>query len=295
MWRLRSMGDPSSTPSIEGLVELACTSGVDIRPTLLRVLTDLYVQARSHTSAEQAQYVELALRLAESVDGATRATVAVRLAGYKSAPKAVLDRLQELGTQLPPAESLREPRLAEVFFAASEFERRFMMANIDIGLPKGAKETRAVAAETCRRLEAAALARDAGEVSRLLERTLSVPPDIARRIVEDPLGEPIVVAARALGMDRAALQRILLVMNPEIGHSVDKVYGLTALFDEMTPEAADAMVDIWRDGAAKRTPPSYRAALWNDEAPSARASATPRRYDSSRGPAVSDRMRNSGR
>jgi hypothetical protein len=288
------MGD-SSTPSIEGLVELACTSGVDIRPTLLRVLTDLYVQTRSHTPTEQAQYIELALRLAESVDDATRATVAARLAGYGSPPKVVLDRLQELGTRLPPAESLREPRLADVFFAANGFERRFMMVNIDIGLPRQAVRARGVAAETCRRLEAAALERNPGEVSRLLERTLSVPQDVARRIIEDPMGEPIVIAARALGMDRATLQRILLVMNPEIGRSVDKVYGLTVLFDQMTAEAANAMVDIWRDGTAKRTSPSYRTALWNDETQSARTSATPRRYESGRGHAVSDRVRNSGR
>ena len=29
---------------LDGLVDLACRDGVDIRPTLLRVLTDLYVQ-----------------------------------------------------------------------------------------------------------------------------------------------------------------------------------------------------------------------------------------------------------
>ena len=44
-------------PHLDGLVDLACRDGVDIRPTLLRVLTDLYVQKRSH-SADEFIYVE---------------------------------------------------------------------------------------------------------------------------------------------------------------------------------------------------------------------------------------------
>ena len=81
------MTDYSAFPRIEGLVDLACRNGVDVRPTLLRVLTDLYVQTRSHTPAEEAQYVELALRLIESVDdAATRTVVAARLATYPRAP-----------------------------------------------------------------------------------------------------------------------------------------------------------------------------------------------------------------
>ena len=37
-------------PKLEGLDSLARRDGVDIRPTLLRVLTDLYVQKPAHTS-----------------------------------------------------------------------------------------------------------------------------------------------------------------------------------------------------------------------------------------------------
>ena len=39
-------------PGFDGLMTLSRREGVDIRPTLLRVLTDLYVQARSHTADE---------------------------------------------------------------------------------------------------------------------------------------------------------------------------------------------------------------------------------------------------
>ena len=71
---------------LDGLVDLACRDGVDVRPTLLRVLTDLYVQRPAHSAEEEIQYVELALGLIETVDDATRKAVASRLAAYPAAP-----------------------------------------------------------------------------------------------------------------------------------------------------------------------------------------------------------------
>ena len=50
-------------PGFDGLMTLSRREGVDIRPTLLRVLTDLYVQARSHSPDEERQFVELTSRL----------------------------------------------------------------------------------------------------------------------------------------------------------------------------------------------------------------------------------------
>ena len=41
----------SAYPPLDGLVDLACRDGVDIRPTLLRVLTDLYVQKPTHSAS----------------------------------------------------------------------------------------------------------------------------------------------------------------------------------------------------------------------------------------------------
>ena len=39
-------------PNLDGLIGLARQDGVDVRPTLVRVLTDLYVQKRDHTPDE---------------------------------------------------------------------------------------------------------------------------------------------------------------------------------------------------------------------------------------------------
>src|SRR5512139_3708540 len=73
-------------PGFDGLMTLSRREGVDIRPTLLRVLTDLYVQARSHSPDEERQFVELTSRLIEQVDDATRAAVRSRLAIYPGTP-----------------------------------------------------------------------------------------------------------------------------------------------------------------------------------------------------------------
>lgn len=84
-----------------GLAGLADRTGVDIKPTLLRVLTDLYIQKSTHTPHEDRHFTELALRLIDVVDDATRLAIATRLQKHPGAPKAVLERLAQLTT--PPA------------------------------------------------------------------------------------------------------------------------------------------------------------------------------------------------
>ncbi|MEX0590667.1 MAG: hypothetical protein WD207_06230 [Xanthobacteraceae bacterium] len=83
----------SQHPSIQGLIELAQRDGVDIRPTLVRVLADLYVQESGHSPAERSRFAELVCRLLCSVDLATRAAVAEKLAPYPATPPAVAARL----------------------------------------------------------------------------------------------------------------------------------------------------------------------------------------------------------
>jgi len=76
----------------EGLIDLD-RRGVDIRPTLLRVLTDQYLHRRIHTLDEERQYTELTLRLLDETDVPARAAVATRLAAHANAPRAIILRL----------------------------------------------------------------------------------------------------------------------------------------------------------------------------------------------------------
>jgi hypothetical protein len=274
-------------PTLDGLFDLACRDGVDIRPTLLRVLTDLYVQKPIHTADEEAQYVELAGRLIEAVDAGTRAAVAARLAGYAAAPEPILRGLAAAGCPVPaeatPARAAKpaQPDLAELFFAANAHERRLILINLDL-VPEGAARRHAPAiGDAPRRLEAAALQRDTQEFTRTLERALGISPALAERIARDYSGEPILVAAKALGMQAAALQRILLVLNPVIGQSVERVYDLAGLYDEITRAAAERMLAIWRQQGG-RAKPTYAPAHYDDERRSARAAMTPAEHRAAR-------------
>ncbi|HEY6255428.1 MAG TPA: hypothetical protein VIY51_06495 [Xanthobacteraceae bacterium] len=84
---------PPTFASLEGLLDHGRRDGFDIRPTLLRVLTDLYLQKPTHPLEDERYYTELALRLIGSTDVAARAAVAARLAPYPAAPRAVILRL----------------------------------------------------------------------------------------------------------------------------------------------------------------------------------------------------------
>jgi hypothetical protein len=128
-----------------------------------------------------------------------------------------------------------------------------------------------------------------------MESALSLPHAVVEKIVADNSGEPIVIAAKALGMPRASLQRILLLLNPAVGHSVERVYELSALYEEISDATAESMIDIWR-GRAPRRPAAHQPALYDDEKRPARTVATPARHQTHRrSDAVAARFRNSGR
>lgn len=80
-------------PRLASLLALSAKPGVDVRPTLLRMLTDLFLEAGQRSQAETARFAELAAHLVDAVDEATRIQIADKLAPCASAPRAVLDRL----------------------------------------------------------------------------------------------------------------------------------------------------------------------------------------------------------
>lgn len=279
------MKKPAAYPPLDGLLDLACRDGVDIRPTLLRVLTDLYVQKPTHSAEEETQYVELALGLIASVDAPTRAAAIASLQSYPGAPEKVLRRLTENQTPSSPAAAdAAEPDtadLAGLFFAAGAEERRLILTNLDIAGVTPTRRPAPAASEVIRRLEAAALQRNTGEFSRILERALGIDLALAERIARDPSGEPVVVAARALGMSAAVLQRVLLFLDPAIGQSIARVHDLARLFDELTPQAGERMVSIWRT-AGPRSKPAHQPVHFDDERRGARSQATSARHRTAR-------------
>lgn len=280
----------SNIPNLNGLVELGRRDGVDIRPTLLRVMTDLYVQKAQHSEQEEQQFTELALRLIDLVDAKTRAIVADKIAGCPTAPAAVRHRLLKELISLKAAEATHSEtgatapadELSELFFASSADERRLILFNLPYALlPPADPIAPAIARESTHRLEAAALGHNSELFARELERVLAISRAQARRIYEDELGEPTVVAAVALGMPAMMLQRILLCLSPAISQSVQRVYELALLHEEIKPDAALRLVAIWRAShpakskSATRTAAAHQPQFSRDEKSERSAPALP--------------------
>ena len=326
------MKTPSTLSSLNGLADIGLRSGVDMRPTLIRVLTDLYVQKLTHTADEERHYTELALRLLDGVDVPTRATVAARLAKHLSPPPRVIqylvNDLPEIAAPLrghallqPPAqpaapappvatapamedtapiesppqeETHEEPiehepvtdlrgtmdatiaaELNDIFFTAAEHERRLILLNLHVAAPLSPGQVAVLRDPAIgQRLEAAALGNHREDLAKQLAEALRIPRDQARRIVRDDHGEPMVVAVKALGISRDVVYRLLMFVNPAVGHSVERVHALATLYDEMTAQAAEGMVAIWQALRSEaRATAKHQPLLWNDERSRARPAA----------------------
>ena len=276
------MIEAPNLPNLNGLVELANRDGVDIRPTLLRVMTDLYVQKPQHTEQEEQHFTELALRLIDLVDAKTRAIVADKIAGYPTAPAAVRHRLlKELISLRLPNRPRRDRRRRQRNGAGRRAERAVLCLQRRRAAADPAQSALCAAARRPSRLRRPSRAsRPIAWRPRRWGTTASCSPasssasspsraSTARRLYEDQSGEPIVVAAVALGMPATVLQRILLCLNPAISQSVQRVYELALLHEEIEPDAALRLVAIWQASHPAEKIAGARAAhqpqYWQDE------------------------------
>ena len=300
------MTAPPPFPGFDGLMTLSRREGVDIRPTLLRVLTDLYVQARAHSEEEARQFVELTSRLIDQVDDATRAAVRARLAVYPGTPVEVLKKLglrpSQPGQRMPAATEIAAPpapaapplkaptdaelrmasnlsmqpsdaaEISDMFFGARASERALILHNLaETPLRASARIPAARSARAIETLEMAAFAADSENFTLELREALILPSRVAARVVGDPGGEPLACAARALDMPSAVFQRVLMFLNPEFGSSVNNVYRLSRLYDRLSERSALIMLAAWRGSTLAVTRARYQPSLYDDERHRARA------------------------
>jgi hypothetical protein len=286
-------------PALAGLEDLAGRAeGIGMRPTLLRVLTDLYLQRPSHTPEDERYYTELVLRLIDATDASQRIALATRLARYPSAPRAVIERLARDAIEVaapilqhspcltpddleaiardcggahaqivadriadwpaaPPRSHVRVAssarraacELSELFFAAGTAERRLILINLDYAMLPPSRPSATIRRTDVWRLESAALRQDTEALLRELERTLGISRVHARRAVDDRLGEPIVVAGKAMNLPVDAMQRILLFTSPRVGLTLARVHDLIELYNAISVDAARRLIAIWRTAA----------------------------------------------
>ena len=310
------MTTPPLFSGFDGLMNLSRREGVDIRPTLLRVLADLYVQTDTHSEQEARQFVELTSRLIDQVDDATRAAVRARLALYPQTPAPVLrslglkptvpDRLLPLAREIPQPETAIAPNAARntheaqlrlasklsmqpsdaaeisgIFFGASSSERALILHNLSETPLKASPRVPAHrAARSIEALEMAAWVADVESFTLEIGETLILPWKIATQVVNDPTGEPLACAARALGMPGPVFQRVLLFLKAEIGTSVHSVYRLSRLYDVLKEQSALIMLAAWRGSTMATTRAKYRSTLYDDEHNRARSATTSARTTS---------------
>ena len=299
------MSTSSAFPGFDGLMTLSRREGVDVRPTLLRVLTDLYVQASAHTADEEQQFVELASRLIDGVDDATRAAVRARLSIYPHTPPAILTQLslqpQRPNAPMPkaaivadivPAPLVQRPPseaqlrassqltmqptdaadITAMFFAANRAERGLILVNLlDTPLKPSARVAEQRAADAIKTLEAAAFAADLETFTNELGSALMLPAAITAQIVNDPGREPLACALKALGMPAEVFQRVLMFLDPAFGSSVDNVYRLSRFYDVLRARAALIMLAAWRGATLATTRAKYKPSLYDDERSRARS------------------------
>ena len=322
----------------DGLMTLSRREGVDIRPTLLRVLTDLYVQTSDHTLDEERQFAELATRLIDEVDDATRAAVRARLAIYPNTPREIAWKLQLKYTankqpavleddehvllddtfidpaadieivsepEAPMAPAMPAPtlsmqpddaaKLIEMFLAADKSHRAQMLRGLtDTPLKPSTPVDPRRAARAVTALEQAALAVDSAGFAAELADALILTSKVATQIVNEPGGEPLACALKALGMPGESYQRVLLFLNPSLGASVMDVYRLARLYEVIELRTALIMLAAWRGSALAATRAKYRPALYDDERQRARSTSVQSRPAAQPGTHVATRNTSRG-
>ena len=117
---------------VETLQRLARQDGVDTRPILVRVVTDLFVQREHHSPEEIAQFEELVIGLLGAVGVEARAAVARKLADEPRTPAALVAKL------LTDVEEVKAPLLAR-------FPNLSRSTLLEIALDGGPVETAAIA------------------------------------------------------------------------------------------------------------------------------------------------------
>jgi hypothetical protein len=186
--------------------------------------------------------------------------------------------------------------ITDMFFAATASERVQILQNmVQTPLKASARIPAARAARAIEILEMAAFAEDIENFAREVGEALILPSRIAEQVVNDPGGEPLACAARALNMPSPAFQRVLMFLNPALGSSVHYVFRLSRMYDRLSERTALIMLAAWRGSTMAVARAKYRPSLYDDEHHRARSTSADRRPAGQPGDAPAIRSQSSGR
>ena len=175
----------------------------------------------------------------------TAAPTATRPAARAIAPKNPTVAPKSGPRGFGPANASNKPKDAaeinEMFSRANASERALILSKLqDAPLRASARIPAARAKRAIETLEMAAFAVDVENFTFELSESLILPWRVATEVVNDPGGEPLACAAKALDMPSPVFQRVLLFLKPEFGSSVHIVYRLSRLYEQLSERTASA-------------------------------------------------------
>ena len=138
------------------------------------------------------------------------------------------------------------PEFGEAFFAASPAARRAMLSAVGAGGIAAAPTEEG--GHFHGRIDVSPWRGRTGAFARDFERLIDAPASLSERILNDPSGEPLVVAARAAGLPLGLLQRILVLVSPAM-HPVERVWDLSELYHAIDAGTARSLLAVWRTAA----------------------------------------------
>jgi uncharacterized protein (DUF2336 family) len=90
----------------------------------------------------------------------------------------------------------------------------------------------------------------------LFGRAMGIAPALAARIMKDEAGEPFAIACRAAGFPMATYTTLLILYNPAVGQSVQRVFALGGIYERIPPALAWRLLEAWSAKIAAREQPA---------------------------------------
>jgi uncharacterized protein (DUF2336 family) len=107
------------------------------------------------------------------------------------------------------------------------------------------------------------LGRRIDDFRNLFSRAMGIGPLLAARIMKDDGGEPFAIACRAAGFSMAAYTTLLILYNPAVGQSVQRVFALGGISETIPRALAWHLLEAWsaRMGEGARAAIGLREAI----------------------------------
>lgn len=204
-------------PRLEGLLALSRSEGVDIRPTLARVLTDLYLASCPPIESDTVRYVELLRNLLPQIDTETRLIIAEKLGPSADAPTELIEMLLADEPPVAAAVLATSAMIAPAsLWARLDGADRLVLTAIAARPDLDLAMVRAIAARRMTTAAEALSANPRAPIDRSVVENLALTPGARRQVALSLASRP--------GIDHALLAPLALELPPEQRRALVNAY-----------------------------------------------------------------------